>query len=664
MDARDPPGSVVDWDEEAVITWLSNLGFTQYDQQIREHNISGEVLTFLDQETLKEVGVSTIGQRLAILKAVYYLKLAHNIPIDSEHYVPPSEVDDDQEGVTLESLHEIVKEQAERLRQLEHYNQALQSDLRICLDELGAGVRSAAAHARSKPLTRQPSYKWTDYSTTPIRSPTKAKIEAEIESPKVSPSVAEHDISSTAISSSKASRDPQSLSERPSTSRLQTSTTGNGHSPNNSSSNLVPTPKTTRTDNAEGLKDGLKSFKVSLEDPAWKVLPAALKKYKINNDDWQNYAMFICYGSTERCLSYDEKPLLLFQKLKDAKKNPVFMLKHIRDIRSPIVVAQQKQAARQMAKASEAAMSPNPASASSSHPPKAGNPRVAALSRQQSLRGRETPTQSGITPSGGWPASDIMSPSVEKPDEDRSRSSVGTEDTLVDGTVIGRDIVPAPNDISYAVAIYPYMAEQEDEFDVVVSDSFIILQRARGWWVVQRDPTGSGVVENDPSKQGWVPAGCLLETNVPVASAVAEATGGKITTDGKPILPLSIISTSFPGIALMDYTKKGDEELDLKKDDALRVFKRYNHWSYAVKEDGGARGWVPSWFIGKVAGAVPPTPNTATPPMNGSGSVQVSASMLEPDIRYGDSGLHTSESISPVSPGFPPAATPRATTVI
>ena len=48
----------------------------------------------------------------------------------------------------------------------------------------------------------------------------------------------------------------------------------------------------------------------------------------------------------ERCLSYDEKPLLLFQKLKDAKKNPVFMLKHIRDIRSPIAVAQQKQAAR------------------------------------------------------------------------------------------------------------------------------------------------------------------------------------------------------------------------------------------------------------------------------------------------------------------------------
>lgn len=47
--------------------------------------------------------------------------------------------------------------------------------------------------------------------------------------------------------------------------------------------------------------DNLKSFKVSLDDPAWKVLPAALKKYKINNDDWQNYAMFICYGNPGAC---------------------------------------------------------------------------------------------------------------------------------------------------------------------------------------------------------------------------------------------------------------------------------------------------------------------------------------------------------------------------
>ena len=119
-------------------------------------------------------------------------------------------------------------------------------------------------------------------------------------------------------------------------------------------------------------------------------------------------------------------------------------------------------------------------------------------------------------------------------------------------------------------------------------DTFIILSRARGWWVVQRDPSGTGVLDTDTSKQGWVPAGCLLETNVPVASAIAEANAARALNGGSPtipasktpILPLSILSTSFPGVALMDYRKKGDEELDLVKDDLLRVFKRYNHWSY------------------------------------------------------------------------------------
>lgn len=89
-------------------------------------------------------------------------------------------------------------------------------------------------------------------------------------------------------------------------------------------------------------------------------------------------------------------------------------------------------------------------------------------------------------------------------------------------------------------------------------------------------------MDTDIVKQGWVPAGCLLETNVPVASAIAAAKGGSGTADPAktPILPLSIISTSFPGVALMDYKKKGEEELDLIEGEQLRVFKRYNHWSY------------------------------------------------------------------------------------
>jgi bZIP factor len=214
-----------------------------------------------------------------------------------------------------------------------------------------------------------------------------------------------------------------------------------------------------------------------------------------------------------------------------------------------------------------------------------------------------------------------MSPSVDGRDRedavDRLKSSeppksavpnTATAATATDQNEIGTPAreVPVTAEISYAVAIYPYMAEQEDEFDVVVyvflffrvrstrstinsGDTFVIISRARGWWVVQRDPTGTGIVDSDTTKQGWVPAGCLLETRIPVATAVAEAShasgsssepSSPVSNTKNPILPLHIVSTSFPGYALMDYKKKGDEELDLFKDDVLRVFKRYNHWSY------------------------------------------------------------------------------------
>ena len=69
-----------------------------------------------------------------------------------------------------------------------------------------------------------------------------------------------------------------------------------------------------------------KSFRVSMEDPCWKVLPAALKKYQINAD-WRQYALYIVYGDQERCLGLEEKPLILFKQLDREGKKPMFMLR-------------------------------------------------------------------------------------------------------------------------------------------------------------------------------------------------------------------------------------------------------------------------------------------------------------------------------------------------
>lgn len=172
-----------------------------------------------------------------------------------------------------------------------------------------------------------------------------------------------------------------------------------------------------------------RSFKVTLEDPCYKVLPAALRKYKIN-DDWRDYALFICYGggTEERCLSYDEKPLLLFQKLKEAGQNPVFMLRHIRDIKAPILTAAAKHALRREKRAKE---------------------KVKAEA--------DGTAQSGTT---------------EQDDGEKSKPKPGPHPHPL----------PSPTSApvkGYCISIYPYMSEREDEFDVTVGDTFVILSKVR-----------------------------------------------------------------------------------------------------------------------------------------------------------------------------------------
>ena len=46
------------------------------------------MLLHLDHETLKEIGLSSIGHRLILLKAVYNLKIAHGLPVEADNWKP------------------------------------------------------------------------------------------------------------------------------------------------------------------------------------------------------------------------------------------------------------------------------------------------------------------------------------------------------------------------------------------------------------------------------------------------------------------------------------------------------------------------------------------------------------------------------------------------
>lgn len=72
--------------------------------------------------------------------------------------------------------------------------------------------------------------------------------------------------------------------------------------------------------------DIFKSFRVSMDDPCRKVLPAALKRYNIQAD-WRQYALYIVHGDQERCLGLEEKPLILFKQLDREGRKPMFMLR-------------------------------------------------------------------------------------------------------------------------------------------------------------------------------------------------------------------------------------------------------------------------------------------------------------------------------------------------
>jgi hypothetical protein len=216
-------------------------------------------------------------------------------------------------------------------------------------------------------------------------------------------------------------------------------------------------------------------------------------------------ALTTCSGNRiERCLSYDEKPLLLFQKLKDAKKNPVFMLKHIKDIRSPIAVAQQKHAAR---KASSVIS--NDSTATNATPGHAAKSPATSRSMNRpprlEVQDLSTPAalSSSLSPQPGWPDQSILSPAVEgnaradelsvpgsaaptpgpqqisahhlsgttlgaSPEPSLKSRSSEINDQPPSASMSARDVPVPSGGISYAVAIYPYMAEHEDEFDVVV----------------------------------------------------------------------------------------------------------------------------------------------------------------------------------------------------
>ncbi|EJC98007.1 uncharacterized protein FOMMEDRAFT_171383 [Fomitiporia mediterranea MF3/22] len=442
MDCCEQLGNILFWDEYDVHVWLSSLGLSQYEVQVREHHITGDILIQLDAEALKEVGIATVGQRLLILKAVYQLKIAQGVELEPGHYIPPSEID----AAPL---------------------QTAQSEY-----DIFQTLHSSLTH------TSPPLYEIQDHIEN--RDSAFAESGAECTRVVVLPS----SINTRPLMASRRKTDPSQFSHCESTcSGLHSDTL------------------------ARDSKD-----QAHADDPVRKVLPVALKKYGIT-DDWRNYVLLVCYGTTELRLADEDKPRRIFQKLQEEKKNPVFVLKHVSEIRRD------------------------------------SNARTCVPSRDQG-------SQRGQT---------------------------------------------------YAVAIHPYRTGTGAPFDAFPGDAFIVISKKQSQWLVQRDPSGTGLISKT-LEQVRIPSGCLLETDLPIAFASAAAFAARVSpgpqsprssaTSNSPILPRNIVSMGYPSTSLMSHKKSDEESLDLSRGEIIYVYKRYKHLSYLVKENGD-RGWVPIWLVNK-----------------------------------------------------------------
>jgi hypothetical protein len=57
-----------------IVVWLRSLGLGKYEAAFRENDIDETVLPNLTHETLKELGVTTVGHRLKLLDAIAALR--------------------------------------------------------------------------------------------------------------------------------------------------------------------------------------------------------------------------------------------------------------------------------------------------------------------------------------------------------------------------------------------------------------------------------------------------------------------------------------------------------------------------------------------------------------------------------------------------------------
>ncbi|EME85653.1 uncharacterized protein MYCFIDRAFT_130904 [Pseudocercospora fijiensis CIRAD86] len=140
-DGRSPTGKITQWTEEEVADYIAALSpaLKQYGQRFVEEGVNGEALIALNHDELKELGVTSVGHRLTILKAVYEQKMRAGVKIDEGDYVPLSaEGEKGEMHATQDDIARIIDSlrlRDQRIVQAEQELRILKADLDRTIEE-------------------------------------------------------------------------------------------------------------------------------------------------------------------------------------------------------------------------------------------------------------------------------------------------------------------------------------------------------------------------------------------------------------------------------------------------------------------------------------------------------------------------------------------------
>lgn len=154
--------------------------------------------------------------------------------------------------------------------------------------------------------------------------------------------------------------------------------------------------------------------------------------------------------------------MLLFQKLRAADKNPVFTLRHIKDLPNPVAAASAKQRQR-LARHQHAG---SPARVTADAPSNENLVEKGLKPYLHAEEGGSSPSSAGTTGGG-------------EGKEDGKKGKDGTTTSQHKEKLDARGQQRPVEAEGFAVAIYPYMADGADEFDVSVGDAFTIIGKVR-----------------------------------------------------------------------------------------------------------------------------------------------------------------------------------------